>query len=236
MSRILIQCSDLSYHAWEGNKDSKQNNSGIWDLKLLNWNVENGDRVRFIYDNEEQRQVFWRLLLNKLKPKSGIVEVQSGVLVYSDEMLWERARNDVGLEANLESKLFESQPWLNQRRVPVLQLIDRIGLSGRALKTPLAELPEDEKLKAWLVMLMTAKVKVWLVGRLLKNTKGDNLKWLMQWLAGFQGAWIAFEPDHPELRENLDPVMTSCVHLHRDGSFSNQNSLSMIRFEAFLKK
>ena len=144
------------------------------------------------------------------------------MLVYTDEMLWDRARNDVGLEANLESKLFESKPWLNQRRVPVLQLIDRIGLSGRFLKIPLAELPEAEKLKAWLVMLMTAKVKVWLVDRLFKKTKGENLKWLMEWLAGFQGAWITFETDHAELRENPDPVMTSCVHLHQDGSFSDQ--------------
>ena len=219
MSRLLINCRDLNYRAWE--QDRYQSESVIWDLRQLNWNVEAGERVSFIYEDEEQKQVFWRLLLNKLKPKSGIVEVQSGVLVYSDEMLWDRARNDVGLEANLESKLFESQPWLNQRRVTVLQLIDRIGLSGRALKIPLAELPENEKLKAWLVMLMTAKVKVWLVGCLFKKTKGENLKWLMEWLAGFQGAWIAFDPHHAELRENPDPVMTSCVYLHRDGSFSN---------------
>jgi ATPase subunit of ABC transporter with duplicated ATPase domains len=222
VSRILFQCNDLSYPAWEGKKDSDQNYSLVWDLKQLNWIVGSGDRIRFIYEDEEQKQAFWRLLLNKLKPKSGMLEIHSGVLIYSDEMLWDRARYDVGLEANLESKLFDSQPWLNQRRVSVLQLMDRIGLSGRALKIPLAELPKDEKIKAWLVMLMTAKVKVWLVGSLLKKTNGENLKCLKEWLAGFQGAWICFEPDFLEIKENSDHVMNSCVRLHRDGSFSDQ--------------
>ena len=110
MSRLLINCRDLSYRAWEEEQDPYQSKSVIWDLRQLNWNVEAGERVSFIYEDEEQKQVFWRLLLNKLKPKSGLLEIQSGVLVYSDEMLWTRARGNVGLEANLESKLFEPQP------------------------------------------------------------------------------------------------------------------------------
>ncbi|SVE60317.1 uncharacterized protein METZ01_LOCUS513171, partial [marine metagenome] len=150
VSRLLINCRDLSYRAWEGEQDPYQSESVIWDLRQLNWNVEAGERVSFIYEDEEQKQVFWRLLLNKLKPKSGLLEIQSGVLVYSDEMLWTRARANAGLEENLKSKLFETQPWLNQRRVPLIQLYDRVGLSGRALKTPLADLPPHDQIKAWL--------------------------------------------------------------------------------------
>ena len=220
MSRLLINCRDLNYRAWE--QDRYQSESVIWDLRQLNWNVEAGERVSFIYEDEEQKQVFWRLLLNKLKPKSGLLEIQSGVLVYSDQMLWTRARGNAGLEENLKSKLFETQPWLNQRRVPLIQLYDRVGLSGRALKTPLADLPPHDQLKAWLIMLMAARVKVWLVERLFQQTQGENLKLIMEWLAGFQGAWIFFERDGQTKEEKFNSVMTSFVHLHRNGTFTEQ--------------
>ena len=222
MSRLLINCRDLNYRAWE--QDPYQSESVIWDLRQLNWNVEAGERVSFIYEDEEQKQVFWRLLLNKLKPKSGLLEIQSGVLVYSDEMLWTRARGNAGLEENLKSKLFETQPWLNQRRVPLIQLFDRVGLSGRALKTPLADLPPHDQLKAWLIMLMAARVKVWLVERLFQQTQGENLKLIMEWLAGFQGAWIFFERDGQTKEEKLNSVMTSIVHLHRNGTLTEQTA------------
>ncbi|MEC8843584.1 MAG: hypothetical protein VXX42_06360, partial [SAR324 cluster bacterium] len=171
----------------------------------MNWTVETGDRVCFIYEDEEQKQVFWRLLLNKLKPKSGLLEIQSGVLVYSDEMLWTRARRNEGLDANLESKIFETRPWLNGRMVNVMQLVDRVGLSVGLLKIPLERLQARDQLKAWLVMMMAAKVKVWLVDTLMKQIHGDNLKLLMEWLSGFSGAWVNFK-DETQTEEKLIPM------------------------------
>ena len=192
----------------------------------MNWTVETGDRVCFIYEDEEQKQVFWRLLLNKLKPKSGLLEIQSGVLVYSDEMLWTRARRNEGLDVNLESKLFEPRPWLNGRMVNVMQLVDRVGLSVGLLKIPLEKLQARDQLKAWLVMMMAAKVKVWLVDTLMKQIHGDNLKLLMEWLSGFSGAWVTFK-DETQTEEKLIPMMTSSVHLHRNGSLTGPSTPSL---------
>ncbi|GIS36832.1 MAG: hypothetical protein Ct9H90mP8_2520 [Pseudomonadota bacterium] len=87
--------------------------------------------------------------MNKLKPKSGLLEIQSGVLVYSDEMLWTRARRNEGLDANLERKIFKPRaPWLNGRMVNVMQLVDRVGLSVGLLKIPLEKLQARDQLKA----------------------------------------------------------------------------------------
>ena len=226
MSKPLINCRDLSYFSSLGASEQSASESENWDLRQLNWTVETGDRVCFIYEDEEQKQVFWRLLLNKLKPKSGLLEIQSGVLVYSDEMLWTRARRNVGLDANLESKLFEPRPWLNGRMVNVMQLVDRVGLSVGLLKIPLEKLQARDQLKAWLVMMMAAKVKVWLVDTLMKQIHGNNLKLLMEWLSGFSGAWVNFK-DETQTEEKLIPMMTSSVHLHRDGSLTGPSTPSL---------
>ena len=182
MSKLLINCRDLSYFSCVGANAHSESESGKWDVRQLNLTVEAGDRVCFIYEDEEQKQVFWRLMLNKLKPKSGLLEIQSGVLIYSDEMLWTRARRNEGLDANLESKIFETRPWLNGRMVNVMQLVDRVGLSVGLLKTPLEKLQARDQLKAWLVMMMAAKVKVWLVDTLMKQIHCENLKLLIEWL------------------------------------------------------
>ena len=226
MSKLLINCRDLSYFSSLGASEQSTSESKNWDLRQLNWTVETGDRVCFIYEDEEQKQVFWRLLLNKLKPKSGLLEIQSGVLVYSDEMLWTRARRNEGLDANLESKIFEPRPWLNGRMVNVMQLIDRVGLSVGLLKIPLEKLQARDQLKAWLVMMMAAKVKVWLVDTLMKQIHGDNLKLLMEWLSGFSGAWVTFK-DETQTEEKFTPMMTSSVHLHRDGSLTGPSTPSL---------
>ena len=226
MSKLLINCRDLSYFSSLGASEQSTSESENWDLRQLNWTVETGDRVCFIYEDEEQKQVFWRLLLNKLKPKSGLLEIQSGVLVYSDEMLWNRARRNEGLDANLESKIFETRPWLNGRMVNVMQLIDRVGLSVGLLKIPLEKLQARDQLKAWLVMMMAAKVKVWLVDTLMKQIHGDNLKLLMEWLSGFSGAWVTFK-DETQTEEKFTPMMTSSVHLHRDGSLTGPSTPSL---------
>ena len=226
MSKLLINCRDLSYFSSLGASEQSTSESEKWDLRQLNWTVETGDRVCFIYEDEEQKQVFWRLLLNKLKPKSGLLEIQSGVLVYSDEMLWTRARRNVGLDANLESKIFETRPWLNGRMVNVMQLVDRVGLSVGLLKIPLEKLQARDQLKAWLVMMMAAKVKVWLVDTLMKQIHGDNLKLLMEWLSGFSGAWVTFK-DETQTEEKLMPMMTSSVHLHRNGSLTGPSTPSL---------
>ena len=223
MSKLLINCRDLSYFSSLGASEQSASESEKWDLRQLNWTVEAGDRVCFIYEDEEQKQVFWRLLLNKLKPKSGLLEIQSGVLVYSDEMLWTRARRNKGLDSNLESKIFEPRPWLNGRKVHVMQLVDRVGLSVGLLKTPLEKLQVRDQLKAWLVLMMAAKVKVWLVDTLLKQIHGENLKLLMEWLSGFSGAWVTFI-DETQTEEKLMPMMTSSVHLHRDGSLTQESA------------
>ena len=226
MSKLLINCRDLSYFSSLGASEHSTSEYEKWDLRQLNWTVETGDRVCFIYEDEEQKQVFWRLLLNKLKPKSGLLEIQSGVLVYSDEMLWTRARRNVGLDANLESKIFETRPWLNGRMVNVMQLVDRVGLSVGLLKIPLEKLQARDQLKAWLVMMMAAKVKVWLVDTLMKQIHGENLKLLMEWLSGFSGAWITFK-DETQTEEKLIPMMTSSVHRHRDGSLTVPSTPSL---------
>ena len=226
MSKLLINCRDLSYFSSLGASEQSTSESENWDLRQLNWTVETGDRVCFIYEDEEQKQVFWRLLLNKLKPKSGLLEIQSGVLVYSDEMLWTRARRNEGLDTNLESKIFEPRPWLNGRMVNVMQLVDRVGLSVGLLKIPLEKLQARDQLKAWLVMMMAAKVKVWLVDTLMKQIHGENLKLLMEWLSGFSGAWVTFK-DETQTEEKLMPMMTSSVHLHRDGSLTGPSTPSL---------
>jgi ATPase subunit of ABC transporter with duplicated ATPase domains len=223
VSKLLINCRDLSYFSSLDASEQSASESGKWDVRQLNWTVEAGDRVCFIYEDEEQKQVFWRLLLNKLKPKSGLLEIQSGVLVYSDEMLWTRARRNKGLDSNLESKIFEPRPWLNGRKVHVMQLVDRVGLSVGLLKTPLEKLQVRDQLKAWLVLMMAAKVKVWLVDTLLKQIHGENLKLLMEWLSGFSGAWVTFI-DETQTEEKLMPMMTSSVHLHRDGSLTQESA------------
>ena len=164
--------------------------------------------------------------MNKLKPKSGLLEIQSGVLIYSDEMLWSRARRNEGLDANLESKIFEARPWLNGRMVNVMQLVDRVGLSVGLLKIPLERLQARDQLKAWLVMMIAAKVKVWLVDTLMKQIHGDNLKLLMEWLSGFSGAWVTFK-DETQTEEKFTPMMTSSVHLHRDGSLTGPSTTSL---------
>jgi hypothetical protein len=45
----------------------------------------------------------------------------------------------------------------------------------------------------------------------------------MEWLSGFSGAWVTFI-DETQTEEKLMPMMTSSVHLHRDGSLTQESA------------
>ena len=107
-------------------------------------------------------------------------------------------------------------------------LVSKILLSRFISKPsfPLEKLQARDQLKAWLVMMMAAKVKVWLVDTLMKQIHGENLKLLMEWLSGFSGAWVNFK-DETHTEENLVPILTSSVHLHRDGSLTGPSTTSL---------
>ena len=185
---MLINCRNLGYYSAETGKVS-----GVWDIRQLNWTVHAGDRISFQCHSQEQKEVVWRILLNKLKPKSGLLEIPSGTKVYSDEMLWSRADGKADLWTNLQSKFYNQKPWLVDRRVHHSMLVELIKLTARAARTPLMQLKESERTKAWTVMMISARIHVWLVDSSLRDALVEDRSIIKRWLVGFPGAWIDFD-------------------------------------------
>ena len=185
---MLINCQNLGYYSAEARKVS-----GVWDVRQLNWTVHAGDRINFQCHSQEQKEVVWRILLNKLKPKSGLLEIPSGTKVYSDEMLWSRADGKADLWTNLQSKFYNQKPWLVDRRVHHSMLVELIKLTARAARTPLMQLKESERTKAWTVMMISARIHVWLVDSSLRDALVEDRSIIKRWLVGFPGAWIDFD-------------------------------------------
>ena len=139
--KVLINCRDLSYYTSDGAEDSE-----VWDIKQLNWSVQAGKRIHVQCYNQDQKYVVWRIFLNKLKPKSGLLEIHPGTKIYSDEMLWSRSDQNRGLWSNLQSRLFDPRPWLADQRVHLSTLMDLLGIDGRSSRTPLEQLVMPESL------------------------------------------------------------------------------------------
>ena len=185
---MLINCRNLGYYSADAGKVSE-----IWDVRQLNWTVHAGDRISFQCHSQEQKDVVWRILLDKLKPKSGLLEITSGTKVYSDEMLWSRADGKADLWTNLQSRFYNQRPWLVDRRVHHSMLVDLIKLTAQAARTPLMQLEESEKIKAWTVMMISARIHVWLVDSSIRDASVEDRSMIKLWLDSFPGAWINFD-------------------------------------------
>ena len=54
-------------------------------------------------------------------------------------------------------------------------------------------LEESERTKAWTVMMISARIHVWLVDSSLRDLPVEDRSMIKRWLEGFPGAWIDFE-------------------------------------------
>ncbi len=186
--KVLLGFRSLGY----ADTEERWKTGEACDVIDLTWELRAGERVFFKCNNSEQSQVIWRLALKKLKPKSGGVESAAGTVVYTDEMLWQRANSKEDLWYNLRSKLFHQRPWVGNRMLHHEMLLDLLGLRGHLAKIPLGELAPRYQNRAWAVLLAAARVKVWLVDRLFVEADSTCKAFLMQWLRDFPGAVVFF--------------------------------------------
>ena len=54
-------------------------------------------------------------------------------------------------------------------------------------------LEESERTKAWTVMMISARIHVWLVDSSLRDALVEDRSIIKRWLVGFPGAWIDFD-------------------------------------------
>ena len=59
----------------------------MWDICKLNLDLHAGERVCFHFQNEEQKNVLWRLFKRKLKPKTGSLRISANTHFHSDQGL-----------------------------------------------------------------------------------------------------------------------------------------------------
>ena len=101
--RVLISCHNLGYAAPSGTGISSVDK---WDIRKLNLELHAGDKACFHFQNEEQRQVLWRMFQKKLKPKIGSLQISDNTHLHTDDSLWEGTDKKASLLENMESKLF----------------------------------------------------------------------------------------------------------------------------------
>ncbi len=195
--RLLLSCQKLGYYAPadSSNKDEIQ-----WEIYDLNWDLFAGERIQFHFENEDQKQVLWRLLQQNLKPKTGsILNVQNSHL-HTDESLWKGLNLNSSIMENLRSKLFEERPWFSGKRLNLEILLDRLALRGKLLNVPVDALNPEQKHHFWVLMLVAANTNVLLLDKIFQTKSPVTDKFLKDWLYSFTGAVVAFRAPSEELK------------------------------------
>ena len=205
--RVLISCQNLGY--------TTPSESGIpvgkkWDIRKLNLELHAGDRACFHFQNEEQKQVLWRLFQQKLKPKTGFLRITGNIHLHTDNSFWEGMDKKASLQENMKSKLFSTRPWIGGQRKNLDTLMDRLGLTGQIRHLQIRELKPKHAARFWVLMLVAAKTKVVLIDRLFSQLDEVSLPFFYEWQEGFPGILIMFG-EHPE---NLNAFNSSVMGTH----------------------
>ena len=192
--RVLISCQNLGYVS-----SSAPGISTIerWDIRKLNLELHAGEKACFHFQNEEQKQVLWRLFQLKLKPKTGYLQISASTHLHTDDSLWECTDKKASLKENMESKLFSARPWFGGQRKNMDILKDRLGLTGHIFNLPVNELKPEYVGRFWALMLVAANTKVVLMNKLLSELDSISLPLVQEWQESFSGISIIFG-EHPE--------------------------------------
>ena len=97
--RVLISCQNLGYTT---PLDPEMPAGKKWDIRKLNLELHAGERACFHFQNEEQKQVLWRLFQQKLKPKTGSFQISGNTNLHTDNSFWEGTNKKVSLKENLK--------------------------------------------------------------------------------------------------------------------------------------
>jgi len=200
--RVLLKCDNVGYSSSSASGNSVEEK---WDILKLSLELHAGDRASFLFQNEEQKQVLWRLFLQKLKPKTGSFIFSAKTHIHSDDSLWTGTDKKATLLENMNSKLFTKRPWFGGQRKNFETLMDRLALSGRIPHLPVEELSAEQAARFWLLMLVTAKTKVVLIDRLFSKLDQVSLAFVQEWLESYTGIIILFG----EHAEYFNAVKTS---------------------------
>ena len=192
-SRSIICCRNLGY--------STQSDTGVtpirkWDVRELSLELYAYDRVRFIFKNNEQKEVLLRLFLQKLKPKTGSIIIHSKTHIYSDSDFWEGTDKKISLKENMKSKLFSHRPWFGGQRTNLETLIDRLGLGGQSQYIPVNQFSFEQKSRLKILMMIAAKTKIILIDKLFSELDERSFILVKEWLDKFSGIIILFG-DYP---------------------------------------
>jgi ATPase subunit of ABC transporter with duplicated ATPase domains len=106
--------------------------------------------------------------------------------------LWTGTDKKATLLKNMNSKLFAKRPWFGGQRKNVESLMDRLALNGRIQHLPVEELSEEQALRFWLLMLVSAKTKIVLIDRLFSKLDQVSLAFVQEWLESYTGIIILF--------------------------------------------
>ena len=120
--RVLLKCDNVGYSTSAASGNSVEEK---WDILKLSLELHAGDRASFLFQNEEQKQVLWRLFLQKLKPKTGSFIISAKTHIHSDDSLWTGTDKKATILENMTSKLFTKRPWFGGQRKNLETLIDR---------------------------------------------------------------------------------------------------------------
>ena len=192
--RVLLKCDNVGYSTSSASGNSVEEK---WDILKLSLELRAGDRASFHFQNEEQKQVLWRLFLQKFKPKTGTFIISAKTHIHSDDSLWCGTDKKASLLENMNSKLFVKRPWFGGQRKNLETLMDRLALSGRIPYLPVGEITEEQAARFCVLMLISANTKVVLIDRLFSQLDQVSLPFVQEWLESYVGIIILFG-EHPE--------------------------------------
>ena len=188
-NKLLISCRNMGYSATSAEDFSSET---MWDICKLNLDLHAGERVCFHFQNEEQKNVLWRLFERKLKPKTGSLRISANTHFHSDQGLLDGLDKGSSMQENLQSRLFEERPWFGGKRKTMDTLMYRLGLIGRIQYLPVNDLSDQHLTRFWTLMLAAAKTRVFMLDRLLPLLDEISMSFLLEWMESFPGSIIVF--------------------------------------------
>ena len=166
------------------------------------------------FENEEQKNVLWRLFERKLKPKTGSLRISASTHIHTDQGLLDGLDKSSSLQENLQSRLFEERPWFGGKRKTMDTLMYRLGLIGRIQSLPVNDLSDQHLTRFLTLMLAAAKTRVFMLDRLLPLLDEISMSFLLEWMESFPGSIIVFG-EHANILNALESRQDKQITLSR---------------------